>query len=78
MDVDTAQSKKRKATHITIVTDPTKLVQPYQYTSHSYDEQEIDSVQRNNKPCTAAGQHSNTSSQSHAPLKPASYRVLLR
>lgn len=78
MENDTTHFKKRKANqanHVTIVTDPTKLVQPYQYGSQHA--QEIDSVQRNNKPRTAAGQHSTTSTQSHVSLKPASLPGLI-
>jgi hypothetical protein len=80
MESDKTKSKKRKANqanHVTIFTDPTTLVQPYKYSSHAFDVQEIDNVQRNNKPRTAAGQHSTTSTQSHVPLKPASLPGLI-
>ena len=68
--------RKQKDDHITIVTDPTKLVQPYQATSNANHFanhfQEVDNAQSKKVKHIDAALNSNASLQSSILLKPAS------
>ena len=75
MDVERNRASKKRKTkdgHITIVTDPTRLVQPYQYTSNADEAHSLANVQSQKLQRTAAGHQSNSSLQSSALHNPAS------
>jgi hypothetical protein len=69
-----ANSMKGK---ITLVTDPTKLVQHYKTTSSAHTPQNADNFQHTKIKTNDAALHSNTSLQSSIPLKPESLPGLI-
>ena len=75
--IEPAKSKKTKDGHITIVTDPTKLVQPYQYTSNADEAHSLASVQSQKLQRADAGHQANSSLQSSALHNPASLPALI-
>jgi hypothetical protein len=68
----TKGKKKPKNIHITIVIDPTKLMQPYKTTSSAHTLPHIEQAQHKKIKHDNVGPTSNTSLQSSIPLKPAS------
>ena len=79
MKSNSARGKKRKQkdVHITIVTDPTKLVQPYNTTSNEFLLQDIANMQSKEDKHINTALNSNASLQSSIPLKPASLPGLI-
>jgi hypothetical protein len=81
MDADSKKASKNRKTkdgHIIIVTDRTKLMQPYQYRSSNANEaQSLDNVQSQKLKRTDAGHHFNSSLQSSDPCKPASLPAII-
>ena len=80
MDVERNRASKKRKTkdgHITIVTDPTRLVQPYQYTSNADEAHSLANVQSQKLQRTNVGQLSNSSLQSSALHNPASLPALI-
>ena len=79
MNVDSTKDKKQKPkdNHITLVTDPTKLVQPYKTTSSAHTSPNADNCQHKKFKTNDAALHSNASLQSSIPLKPASLPGLI-
>jgi hypothetical protein len=74
MNANSTKGKKRKPkdNHISLVTDPTKLVQPYKTSSSAHTPPNGDNSQLKKIKPNDAALHSNTSMQSSIPLKPAS------
>jgi hypothetical protein len=74
MNANSTKAKKRKPTlnHITLVTDPTQLVQPYKTTSSAHTPPNADNFQNKKFKTNDAAPHSNTSLRSSIPLQPAS------
>ena len=80
MNANSTKGKKQKPTtdnHITLVTDLTKLVQPYKTTSSAHTPPNADNFQHKKIKTNDAALHSNTSLQSSIPLKPASLPGLI-
>jgi hypothetical protein len=79
MNANSTKAKIRKPTdnHISLVTDPTKLVQPYKTTSSAHTPPNAENFQRKKFKTNNAALHSNTSLQSNIPLKPASLPGLI-
>jgi hypothetical protein len=79
MKADSTKCKKGKPkdVHITVVTDPTKLVQPYKTTSSEHTLPTGDNSQHKKIKHDNAGPNSNTSLQSSITLKPASLPGLI-
>jgi hypothetical protein len=79
MNADSAKGKKRKPkdNHITLVTNPTKLVQPYKTTSSEHMLPNGDKSQHKKIKPDDAAPNANTSLQSSIPLKPASLPGLI-
>ena len=79
MNADSAKGKKRKPkdSHITLVTNPTKLVQPYKTTSSEHMLPNGDKSQHKKIKPDDAAPNANTSLQSSIPLKPASLPGLI-
>jgi hypothetical protein len=80
MNADSTKGKKRKPknVHITLVTDPTKLVQPYRTTSSEHMPPNGDNSQYTKKfKHDDAALNSNTNLQCSIPLKPASLPGLI-
>ena len=79
MNADGTKGKKRKPkdVHITLVTNPTKLVQPYKTTSSEHTPPNGDNSQHKKIKHDNAAPNSNTSLQSSIPLPPASLPGLI-
>jgi hypothetical protein len=71
------KKRKPKDIDITIVTDPTKLEQPYKTTSGAHMLPNVDHAQHKKSKQDDAAPNSNTSLQSSIPLKPASLPGLI-
>jgi hypothetical protein len=79
MNANSTKGKKRKPkdVHIILVTNPTKLVQPYKTTSSAHMPPNGDNSQHKKIKHNDAAPNSNTSLQSSIPLKPASLPGLI-
>jgi hypothetical protein len=77
MNANSTKGKKQKPTdnHMTLVTDPTKFVQPYKTTSSAHAPPNADNFQHKKIKTNNATLH--TSLQSSIPLKPASLPGLI-
>jgi hypothetical protein len=79
MNADSTKGIKRnpKDVYLTLVTNPTKLVQPYKTTSSAHTSPNADNCQHKKFKTNDAALHSNASLQSSIPLKPASLPGLI-
>jgi hypothetical protein len=77
MNANSTKGKKPTDNHITLVTDPTKLVQPYKTTNSAHTPPNADNFEHKKIKTNNAALHSNTSLQSSIPLKPASLPGLI-